>query len=79
MTPEVLERLVQELGRKFYGHPLEPRNSDRLDFHEVACWEMKAALEAAVQAGWTAATAEVEGQKGGPGCSVDSDAHGPCP
>lgn len=28
MTPEVLERLVQELGRKFYGHPLEARNSD---------------------------------------------------
>ncbi len=55
MTPEALEQLVQELGRRFYGHLLEARHSDRLDFHEVACWEMKAALEAAVRAGWTAA------------------------
>jgi glyoxylase I family protein len=65
VTPEVLERLVQELGRKFYGHPLEPRNLDRLDFHEVTCWEMKAALEAAVRAGWTAAQAGTE--SAGPG------------
>jgi glyoxylase I family protein len=65
VTPEALERLVQELGHKFYGHPLEARNSDRVDFHEVACWQMKAALEAAVRAGWTAATAGSE--SAGPG------------
>lgn len=78
MTPESLERVVQELGRKFYGHPLEARNSDRADFHEVACWEMKAALEAAVMAGWAAAKTDVEGRTGGPDCSVNLDTHGPC-
>jgi hypothetical protein len=30
---------------------LETRKSDSLDFHEIAVWEMKAALEAAFAAG----------------------------
>ena len=30
---------------------LETQNSDRLDFHAVAIWNLKAALEAAYQAG----------------------------
>lgn len=30
---------------------LETRNSDRLDFHELAVWQIKAALEAAFAAG----------------------------
>ena len=34
---------------------LETRKSDRLDFHEVAVWNLKAALEAAYRAGLDAA------------------------
>ncbi|MFA6310582.1 MAG: hypothetical protein WCV99_15585 [Sterolibacterium sp.] len=30
---------------------LETQKSDRLDFHEVSVWSLKAALEAAYQAG----------------------------
>ena len=30
---------------------LETRNSDGLDFHDVAVWSIKAALEAAYEAG----------------------------
>jgi len=30
---------------------LETRNADRLDFHQVAVWQVKAALEAAFEAG----------------------------
>lgn len=34
---------------------LETRRSDRFDFHEVAVWNLKAALEAAYHAGIEAA------------------------
>lgn len=34
---------------------LETQRSDRLDFHDVAVWSLKAALEAAYQAGQQAA------------------------
>lgn len=42
---------------------LETRNSDRLDFHDVAVWNIKAALEAAYRAG-QAAAAKPAGQRG---------------
>jgi hypothetical protein len=46
------DEVLAEIARKHLGVPtLEARNSDRLDFHEVAVWEVKAALEAAYQAG----------------------------
>lgn len=35
---------------------LETRNSDGLDFHDVAVWAIRAALEAAFAAGQAAAT-----------------------
>lgn len=37
---------------------LEPRHADRLDFHEVAVWSLRDALEAAFQAGVTAGKAK---------------------
>ena len=40
---------------------LERRNSDRLDFHDVAVWSVKAALQAAYDAG--AASASVRATK----------------
>ena len=37
--------------RHFFIETLETQNSDRLDFHDVAVWAMRAALEAAYEAG----------------------------
>ncbi len=37
---------------------LETRNSDRLDFREVAVWQVREALEAAYEAGRQAAKTE---------------------
>lgn len=37
---------------------LTPVNSDRADFHEIACWNLQSALVAAYMAGRTAGKAE---------------------
>ena len=37
--------------RHFFVETLDTRNRDRLDFHDVAVWAMRAALEAAYEAG----------------------------
>lgn len=45
---EILEQIAEkELGIE----TLETRRSDSLDFHDVAVWSIKAALEAAYKAG----------------------------
>ncbi|RJS12401.1 hypothetical protein DRW03_36475 [Corallococcus sp. H22C18031201] len=50
---ETLERIAREvLGIE----TLETRDSDRLDFHDVPVWTLKEALEAAYQAGMSAAS-----------------------
>jgi hypothetical protein len=52
------EALLLEIAtRHFHSiETLETRNSDRLDFHDVAVWAIRAALEAAYAAGVAAAT-----------------------
>ncbi|VTU01647.1 hypothetical protein CL52_16505 : Uncharacterized protein OS=Magnetospirillum gryphiswaldense MSR-1 v2 GN=MGMSRv2_2605 PE=4 SV=1 [Gemmataceae bacterium] len=43
---------LADIAAKLLGIPtLTPRNSDRLDFHEVAVWQVEAALLAAFEAG----------------------------
>jgi len=37
--------------RRFHLETLETRNRDRLDFHDVAVWALRAALEEAFEAG----------------------------
>jgi hypothetical protein len=37
--------------RQFHLETLETRNWDRLDFHDVAVWAIRAALEEAFEAG----------------------------
>ncbi len=45
------ERL-EAIARRTLGiETLAARNSDSLDFHEVSVWQIKAALEAAYEAG----------------------------
>ncbi|SEO09798.1 hypothetical protein SAMN04488103_1123 [Gemmobacter aquatilis] len=48
--------LLAEIARTHLGLPtLEERRSDSLDFHDLAVWSVKAALEAAFEAGRRAA------------------------
>ncbi|RKG90393.1 hypothetical protein D7W82_03605 [Corallococcus sp. CA049B] len=49
---ETLERIVRE---EMNIETLKTRNSDSLDIHEVAVWQLRDALEAAYQAGIRAA------------------------
>ena len=47
--------LLDIAAEHFRLETLETRNSDRLDFHDVAVWAIRAALEAAYAAGVAAA------------------------
>ena len=54
--PTDIEALLQEIAAKhFFLETLETRNSDSLDFHEVAVWSIRSALEEAFAAGQAAA------------------------
>ena len=52
------EALLLEIATTHFHsiETLETQNSDRLDFHDVAVWAIRAALEAAYAAGHAAAT-----------------------
>jgi hypothetical protein len=43
--------LLEIAQRQFHIETLETRNRDRLDFHDVAVWALRAALEEAFDAG----------------------------
>ena len=47
------DALLLEIATKHFHtiETLETRNSDRLDFHDVAVWAIRAALEDAYEAG----------------------------
>ena len=47
------ELLLLQIATKYFHSikTLETQNSDRLDFHDVAVWSIRAALEAAYAAG----------------------------
>ena len=47
--------LLEIAQRQFRIETLETRNWDRLDFHDVAVWAIRAALEEAFEAGRRAA------------------------
>ncbi len=51
-----MDKIIFEIAQKhFFIETLETRNLDRLDFHDVSVWSMKAALEEAFKAGQEAA------------------------
>jgi hypothetical protein len=50
-------RLLEIARRQFRIETLETRNWDRLDFHDVAVWAIRAALEDAFEAGRRAGVA----------------------
>jgi hypothetical protein len=46
------DALLQQIARDYLGiKTLDMRNSDALDFHSIAVWNLKTALEAAWKAG----------------------------
>ena len=52
IAPAAPEALILEIAtRHFFIETLETQNRDRLDFHDVAVWAMRAALEDAYEAG----------------------------
>ncbi|OJF90057.1 hypothetical protein AX761_23845 [Rhizobium sp. 58] len=54
--PDAPEALILDIAtRHFFVETLETRNRDRLDFHDVAVWAMRAALNEAYAAGLAAA------------------------
>ena len=62
MTPQdaAPKALILEIAtRHFFVETLETRKSDQLDFHDVAVWAMRAALEDAFEAGRIAAAPDL--------------------
>jgi len=54
--PAMPEALILDIAKRhFFVETLETRNSDGLDFHEVAVWALRAALQEAYAAGLAAA------------------------
>lgn len=46
-----MEKQIEAIAKKILDFDLVTRNSDEKDFHDVAVWTIKAALEAAYKAG----------------------------
>ena len=52
MDSKARDQLLQTIATDhFFIETIETRNSDRLDFHDVSVWAVKAALQAAFEAG----------------------------
>ncbi len=58
---QVIERIAHE---HLHIETLETQNRDRLDFHDLAVWSIKSALEAAYAAGASAAQNKSTTSKG---------------
>jgi hypothetical protein len=55
-------QLLEIAQRQFRIETLETQNWDRLDFHDVAVWAIRAALEEAFEAGRRAGQANTQTQ-----------------
>ena len=54
-TEYQIDQLLEEIAKKHLNlETLETRNSDSLDFHDVAVWSLKDALQEAYEAGFNA-------------------------
>ena len=55
-TNKKLNQLLEQMAQQhLFIDTLETQSSDRLDFHDVSVWAVKAALQAAYEAGLKAA------------------------
>lgn len=51
-TQQNIDQLLTEIAKKHLNlETLEAQNSDNLDFHDVAVWSLKEALQEAYEAG----------------------------
>lgn len=51
-TQQQIDQLLTEIAKKHLNlETLDTRNSDSLDFHDVAVWSLKEALQEAYEAG----------------------------
>ena len=58
------DAVIREIAqRQFRLETLETRNRDRLDFHDVAVWALRAALEEAFEAGRRAGPANTNPER----------------
>ena len=56
-----LNKLLEQIAKgHLFIETLETQHSDRSDFHDVAVWSIKSALEAAYAAGKAASNAEAK-------------------
>ncbi len=55
--------ILEIAQRQFRLETLETRNRDRLDFHDVAVWAVRAALEEAFEAGRRAGPANTNPER----------------
>ncbi len=54
-TQQQIDQLLTEIAKKHLSlETLETRNSDSLDFHDVAVWSLREALQEAYEAGLNA-------------------------
>lgn len=52
MKAQAINQILEAIAKQhLFVQTLETRHSDRLDFHDVSVWGIKAALEAAYLAG----------------------------
>lgn len=65
MTNTINNLFAQIAKRHLFLQTLETRNSDSLDFHEVAVWSVRDALEAAFKAGVEVGMATTEPTQSG--------------
>ncbi|WP_291925243.1 hypothetical protein [Limnohabitans sp.] len=55
-TSKKLNQLLEQIAQQYlFIDTLKTQSSDRLDFHDVSVWGVKAALQAAYEAGLNAA------------------------
>jgi hypothetical protein len=58
MDAKTLDQLLQQIALDhLFVETLETRNSDSLDFHDISVWAIRAALQAAFDAGKQAGSA----------------------
>ena len=55
--------ILEIAQRQFRLETLDTRNRDRLDFHDVAVWALRAALEEAFEAGRRAGPANTNSER----------------
>lgn len=60
MTKSIKQLCIENIARKNGIETLETRNSDSLDFHDIAVWQLQTMLDEAFKSGRQTANVEVD-------------------